>query len=328
MPPSPPFEPRPPGIRRTTCRRFPPRGESTGDDNDVVVVEEPIEFRVGDEPLATVMRTPGHDRDLALGFLFSEGLIDSSRDVGALAFCERQEDDHGGSRNVVVLHLDDGAPTTPRIAPRRGPATSSCGVCGKQSIEDVLRLRPPPTPSREGPTPTADALPWLDPNLLTGLPERLRREQRLFTTTGALHGAAVFDTTGTTRWTREDIGRHNAVDKVVGAALHDEALPLTHTVLQVSGRVSFEIVQKAYRAGIPVVGAVSGVSTLAIELAERVGMSLAGFVRDGRFTVYVDGGHLQDGRQGIRAADAGTGHPGHATSETLDHRGPETPLQS
>ena len=293
MSPSPPSDPSTPGVRIANCRRFPPGVEKAAD--DPVVVEEPIELRIGDEPLATVMRTPGHDRDLALGFLFAEGVIDSPGDVGALAFCEREDDRDHGKLNVVTLHLDAGAATPSRIARRHGPAMSSCGVCGKQSIDDALLLRPPPDRQEESSAMRADVSPWLDSSLLAEFPDRLREAQQLFTMTGALHGAAIFDETGAVRWVREDIGRHNAVDKVVGAAFHDEALPLSRTVIHVSGRVSFEIVQKAYRAGIPVLGAVSGVSSLAIELAESVGMSLAGFVRDGRFTLYADGGHLRDG---------------------------------
>jgi FdhD protein len=290
LPPHP--DPRLPGVRVARCRRFPQDVDSVA--NDPVVVEEPIELRIGDEALATVMRTPGDDRDLALGFLFAEGVIDSPRDIGALAFCERDEDRDSGKRNVVTLHLDASAAAPSRIARRLGPAMSSCGVCGKQSIDDALLLRPPPERPQESSTVAPGVSPWLDPNLLAELPTRLREEQLLFTMTGALHGAAIFDETGAIRWVREDIGRHNAVDKVVGAAFHDEALPLSRTVLHVSGRVSFEIVQKAYRAGIPVLGAVSGVSSLAIDLAESVGMSLAGFVRDGRFTLYADGGHLKE----------------------------------
>jgi len=280
-------------VRLARCVRF---GTQTAEGPfadvslDRVVVEEPLELRVGDFALATIMRTPGHDRDLALGFLYGEGVIDRLDDVGALAFCARDNDPGGAGRqslrNVARLVLADSA-RAPRLMQRHGPALSSCGVCGKRTIDEALELRPPAgvrVPELEDDGGRARA--WIDAARLAELPARLRHEQRVFDSTGALHAAGLFDEHGRALWIREDIGRHNAVDKVVGAAILAGALPLRHTILQVSGRVSFEIVQKAFRGGIPLVAAVSGVSSLAIDLAARVGMTLVGFSRDGRFNVY------------------------------------------
>jgi FdhD protein len=278
------------GVRLTDLRRFP--ALSGAPESDCVVVEEPLEIRVGGETLATVMRTPCDDIELALGFLFAEGVIDAPDDVGALALCVREPADaHAPAEgyNVAVLLARAGLDLGERLSRRHGPAVSSCGVCGKRSIDEAIALRPPPGGVHRTPS---DGVGWLDPATLAVLPEHLRAAQALFARTGALHAAGVFDSRGDARYVREDIGRHNAVDKVVGAAFLDSVLPLACSVLQVSGRVSFEIVQKAYRAGVPVVAAVSGVSSLAIEMAARVGMTLAGFVRERRFSVYADGGHL------------------------------------
>jgi len=272
-----------PGATRVPCSRFP----RTADCEDSVAVEEPLEIRLEDDAFATIMRTPGSDRDLALGFLYSEGVIDSISDVGTLTFCARDSDVE--TANVVQLRAPDGVELASPGGRRHGPSVSSCGVCGKQSIDEVLALPPPPTVTGKS-HDRSD--PWLSLETLVALPDRLRGPQRLFEITGAIHAAAIFDAMGEACRIREDIGRHNAVDKTIGAALLEDALPLERRVLQVSGRVSFEIVQKAYRAGIPVISAVSGVSSLAVDLAGEVGITLAGFVRDGRCNVYVDAGHL------------------------------------
>ena len=252
---------------------------------DHIVVEEPLEIRVNSEAFATLMRTPGDDRDLSLGFLYAEGVIDSLADIGALSV-------HGENALAVVedsprtrpddslLNTADLLPSDPDrkvvIPSRQGPSVSSCGICGKRTISEALALTPPiaSEPSSE---------PWLSLDLIGKLPDRLKQRQELFTRTGALHAAGIFDQDSKLLFVREDIGRHNAVDKLVGAALIEELLPLNNCILQVSGRVSFEIVQKAYRAGIPAISAVSGVSSLSISLARTIDMTLASFVRNGNY---------------------------------------------
>jgi FdhD protein len=255
-------------------------------ETDTIVIEEPFEIRVAHQAFATVMRTPGHDRDLALGFLFGEGVIDGLDDVGALCLCERRPgspiaEDPG---NTVDLIPAAGRVLTLPGHERSLAATSSCGVCGKQTIAAALERTPPPAGRR----PRTPGVPWprWDPRVLVSLPERLREHQEIFTHTGALHAAGIFTGSGEVVVVREDIGRHNAVDKAVGYALARGLVPLDGHVLQVSGRVSFEIVQKAYRAGVEVVAAVSGVSSLAVDLAREVGLVLVGFVRGPSFCVY------------------------------------------
>jgi FdhD protein len=244
---------------------------------DAIVVEEPLEIRVGGEALAVTMRTPGNDMDLAAGFLVSEGLVVEHDDLRSLTYCM----DTGGDANtynVINVRLAELAPV-PTSSLRRALATSSaCGLCGKAQIEDIRAalvhdLRADPT--------------VVDAALITALPERLRDAQAVFELTGGLHGAGLFDAgTGELLVVREDIGRHNAVDKVIGWALREDRLPLRGTVLFVSGRTSFELAQKAAVAGIPVLAGVSAASSLAVELAAETGLTLIGFVRDERMAVY------------------------------------------
>jgi FdhD protein len=234
-----------------------------------VVIEEPLETRLDGEPVAVTMRTPGHDVELALGFLFTEGVIRDPEAIGTAATCD---DDP----NVVEVRTVPGAAGVERPAVRNFYSSSSCGVCGKASLEAV-RVRAAPLDG----DPTRVA-----PALLAALPARLRAAQALFAATGALHAAGLFDAGGRLLCAREDVGRHNAVDKVVGwAALH-AMLPLAGHVLLVSGRAGFEIVQKAAVAGIPVVAALSGPSTLAVELARESGMTLVAFLRGEEMNVY------------------------------------------
>jgi FdhD protein len=243
---------------------------------DRLVTEEPMEIRVhgpGQEPeaLAVTMRTPGSDFELAAGFCRTEGIIDGAADVGSVAYClEGTGPQH---YNVVTLGLR--RPVDLDGSRRRFVANASCGLCGKTALEDVVVACPPVAPG-----------PVVPRAVLDGLPARLRDAQTLFGETGGLHAAALFEPDGTLETLREDVGRHNALDKLVGHALLEGRLPLADRLLLVSGRVSFEIVQKAAVAGIPLVCAVSAPSSLAVRAAERLGQTVIGFLRDGRFNIY------------------------------------------
>lgn len=247
--------------------------------DDQVATEEPLEIRIAQpgEParsLVVTMRTPGADFELAAGFLSSEGIIASADAVRRVAYCTDPELTPEQLYNVVTVDLSGPAAHLP--APRYGAATSACGVCGKESL-DELELR--------GCSPVADG-PLVSPAVLTGLADRLRETQNVFSRTGGLHASGLFTATGELLCAREDIGRHNAVDKVVGWALLNHRLPLSESVLFVSGRAGYEITQKALAAGIPFVAAVGAPSSLAVDLAKRFGMTLAGFVRGERFVLY------------------------------------------
>jgi FdhD protein len=247
---------------------------------DSIAGEEPLEIRVGRSgepktPLAVTMRTPGDDLDLALGFLFTEGLIAGSDDVLTAQLCAGTNEPN--TYNVVDVTLAPHVPPPQTDPTRNFYTTSSCGVCGKASI-DAVRVR-----SRFDVATDAVSVPAA---LLTQLPDRLRAAQRVFDRTGGLHGAALFTADGDLLVAREDVGRHNAVDKVVGWAVREERVPAVGSVLLVSGRASFELAQKASMAGIPVLAAVSAPSTLAVDLAEDVGLTLVGFLRGETMNVY------------------------------------------
>lgn len=243
---------------------------------DVLAVEEPLEIRVGGVPLAVTMRTPGHDVELATGFLVSEGVIAAGDDVRAAIHCGGPGT--GGADNTYnVLDITLARGVAAPEPTRNFYTTSSCGVCGKASIDAVR------TVSRH-PVDRDDVA--VDAAVVAELPGALRAAQAVFEKTGGLHAAGLFTPTGDTLVVREDVGRHNAVDKVVGWAAMNDRLPLRGTVLQVSGRASFELVQKAVMAGIPILSAVSAPSSLAVELAREAGLTLAGFVRDGRMNLY------------------------------------------
>lgn len=246
---------------------------------DALAVEEPLEIRVGGRPLAVTMRTPGDDVDLAIGFLLSEGVVGSAGDVVTARFCAGAADGELNTYNVLNLELADGvAPPADGVA-RRFYTTSSCGICGKASIDAVRTLsRWPLQAPGDGPV--------VDTSVVIALPDRLRAAQRVFDRTGGLHAAGLFTSEGELLVLREDVGRHNAVDKVVGWAAREDRLPLYEHVLQVSGRASFELVQKALMAGIPMLAAVSAPSSLAVELAAGAGMTLVGFLRGDSFNVY------------------------------------------
>jgi FdhD protein len=266
-------------VRRatTSARVHAVDGDATREQPDQLVTEEPMEIRVhgpGQAPqsLAVTMRTPGNDFELAAGFCLTEGLVDRSDDVGEIAYCvDGPTDQHF---NIVTVRLrrpvDLGS-----LAPRRFTANASCGLCGKATLDDVEVQC----------APVADG-PRVARSVLLGLPDRLREAQSVFDATGGLHAAACFEPDGTLLALREDVGRHNALDKLVGHALLERTLPLSRRVLLVSGRLSFEIVQKAARAGIPVLCAVSAPSSLAVGAAERLGQTVVGFLRDPRFNVY------------------------------------------
>lgn len=246
---------------------------------DVLAVEEPLEIRVGGESLSITMRTPGHDFDLAAGFLVSEGVVAHAPDIAAIRYCAGRDDETGENTfNVLDVTLGRGVAAPDVSHERNFYMTSSCGLCGKASIDAVRTASHHPV--------AADPLE-VDAELLATFPDRLRAGQDVFEKTGGLHAAALFDgRTGELLVLREDVGRHNAVDKVVGWAHGEGLLPLTGMVLQVSGRASFELVQKASMAGIPVLAAVSAPSSLAVDLAEEQGMTLVGFLRGRSMVVY------------------------------------------
>ncbi len=245
---------------------------------DFLAAEEPLEIRVGGRSLAITMRTPGHDFDLAAGFLVSEAIIARSDDFRAARYCAGATDEGLNTYNVLDVTLAPGVPTPDPSLERAFYTTSSCGLCGKASI-DAVRTKS----AYSG----ADDPLRLDPALLITFPELLRAGQDVFEKTGGLHAAALFDgRTGEMLVLREDVGRHNAVDKVVGWAVTNDRLPLRGTVLMVSGRSSFELTQKASMAGIPVLAAVSAPSSLAAELAAELGMTLVGFLRGQSMVIY------------------------------------------
>ena len=244
---------------------------------DQLVTEEPMEIRVAGpdghgETVAVTMRTPGHDFELAVGFLLAEGLVQDCSWVRAVGYCDSWSDGDGELLNTVTVHLDRAVDVGRR---RVGPVSTSCGVCGSASLDGLLARCVP-----VGPEP-----PFAGP-VVMGLPARLRAAQRLFGRTGGLHGAGLFAREGAPVAVREDIGRHNAVDKLLGWAALESRLRLTGTALAVSGRVSFEIVQKAAVAGVPVIVAVSAASSLAVDTADQLGMCLVGFARGASANVY------------------------------------------
>jgi FdhD protein len=239
---------------------------------DALAAEEPLEIRVGEAPLTVTMRTPGHDEELAAGFLLTEGIVEDAAQIVALRSYVTSA---SGKKNGVEAELRDCEFNAGQLQ-RNFFAASSCGICGKASIEAIRRrgLRAPDPDFR------------LDPELLCTLPEKLREAQTVFSSTGGLHAAALFDAAGNLVVLREDIGRHNAVDKVVGWAMLNDKLPLSHYAMLVSGRGGFEIVQKALAAGSPVLASVSAPSSLAVQLARELGLTLIGFLRGRRFVVY------------------------------------------
>lgn len=258
-------------------------GACVAEHADVLAVEEPLEIRLGFEQngerthqsISITMRTPGHDLELAAGFLLTEGIVQSVEQIADIRHCGPVVPP--GIRNVVRVELKPEVLVDLARLERHFYTTSSCGVCGKTSIEalEVHQIHG-----------FARGRPVVEPGVVHQLPARLRRAQSVFEQTGGLHAAALFDEQGNLLCLREDVGRHNAVDKLIGAQELARALPLANRLLLVSGRASFELVQKAMMAGIPILAAVGAPSSLAVDLARDRNMTLLGFVRDGRFNIY------------------------------------------
>lgn len=265
----------PPGALTERPIRRHPGGEVRP---DLVVREEPLEIRVEGHPLAVTLRTPGHDLDLAAGFLYTEGVIDGPDDLAALDHVDDPRDKQGNTVDCVLAGGVAAHREAVERATRELYATSSCGVCGKASIDRLQVLAGPLTAPRRP-----------DPDVLVALPARLRAAQAAFEASGGLHAAGLFTFDGELEVLREDIGRHNAVDKVLGWRLRQDRAPVDDRILLVSSRAGFEIVQKALVARVPVVAAVGAASSLAVDLAREMGVFLVGFLRDGRFNIYADG---------------------------------------
>ncbi|UVO13842.1 formate dehydrogenase accessory sulfurtransferase FdhD [Mycobacterium sp. SVM_VP21] len=244
---------------------------------ETLAVEEPLEIRLNGSPLTVTMRTPGSDVELAQGFLLTEGVIARRSDILTVRYCHGSLVDGTNSYNVLDVTLAPGVPMPEVDVTRNFYTTSSCGICGKASLEAVQSI------SRYCP---GDDPVTVDAQVITGMPDRLRAAQKVFDRTGGLHAAALFDKSGRLLVVREDIGRHNAVDKVVGWAVEHDQIPLSGSVLLVSGRASFELTQKAVMSGIPVLAAVSAPSSLAVDLATQSGLTLVAFLRGESMNVY------------------------------------------
>ena len=262
------------------------QGGSAKQRRDRLATEEPLEIRVSvageSRTVAVTMRTPGADFELAVGFLFAEGVVQRREQVIGISYCRDTDLPPDQLYNIVIVELD---PTSrPDLSPleRHFHMTSACGVCGKANLEALTQRGVQPV--RGGTTVT--------PTVISSLPGKLRDRQRVFESTGGLHAAGLFDPRGELLGLREDVGRHNAVDKLVGWALLDGRIPLDEHVIMVSGRSSFEIAQKAASAGIPIVCSVSAPSSLAVDVARTFNMTLVGFVRDDRFNVYAGAGRI------------------------------------
>jgi FdhD protein len=264
---------------RVTARRKASHltADSTSTRPETLAVEEPLEIRINGTAITVTMRTPGSDVELAQGFMLTEGVVGQRDDIARVEYCRGAGADGTNTYNVLDVTLSDGVPTPSLDVTRNFYTTSSCGVCGKGSIDAVRTI------SRHSP---GDDPTVVSSETLSAMPDQLRSAQRIFATTGGLHGAALFDADGTMLVVREDIGRHNAVDKVIGWALENGRIPLTGTVLLVSGRASFELTQKSVMAGIPILAAVSAPSSLAVDLAGQAGLTLVAFLRGDSMNVY------------------------------------------
>ena len=263
-------------MSRVTARRRMRRITSNREINrpDTLAVEEPMEIRLGGQSLTVTMRTPGNDFDLVHGFLFGETVIHEADEVFAARYCAGTDDEGRNTYNVLDVTLRS---PTPAVPTRNFLTTGACGLCGKTALDEVvLRSR----------FPLAAPAAFIDADVLATMPATLRKHQAVFEATGGLHAAGLFTRDGTALAVREDIGRHNAVDKVVGWALRAGRIPAADLVLLVSGRASFELAQKAVLAGIPVLAAVSAPSSLAVDLADDAGLTLAGFLREDTMNIY------------------------------------------
>jgi FdhD protein len=241
---------------------------------DDLTIEEPLEIRVGSKTIATTMRTPGQDEELAIGFLVSEGVIGSRAHIK----CTSRPDHARNSQNIICVEPAAGTKIQTSVPQRLGTITSSCGICGKENIDSVRQMF--------SPIPRSDIR--ITREVLLLLPERMRERQGEFARTGGIHAAAIFNSDGDAKIVREDIGRHNAVDKVIGRAVLDGILPLDRHILLVSGRASFEIVQKALAAGIPIIASVSAPSSLAVSFCRESNQTLIGFLRPPAFNIYTN----------------------------------------
>jgi FdhD protein len=267
-------------VRGTTLKWSSGRNESVADD---LAVEEPLEIRLGGRRFTLTMRTPGHDEELAAGFLFAEGFISSIAELGEI---RRVRDSKGRPEaNSIDIVLKVPADNLRERLSRNFTITSSCGICGRTSIESLTRR-----------IAAVDGSLRVRAETLLAMVPKLRDAQEVFAMTGGLHAAALFDANGKLIVIREDIGRHNAVDKVIGFALRNLSVPLGSNLMLVSGRSSFEIVQKAAAAGLPLLAAVSAPSSLAVELAEETGVTLIGFLRDGSFNIYSHAARIENER--------------------------------
>jgi FdhD protein len=245
--------------------------------DDVLAVEAPLEIRLGGTSISVTMRTPGNDFELATGFLFAEGVIANAEQIRAISHSP------DGKLNIVVVDLRETVTIQHATLQRGFVTTSACGLWGKSSLDALTTNRCPPLPPNDLRVTAA---------VLHGLPDCLRRRQQVFDSTGGLHAAALFDAQGELASLREDFGRHNAVDKLIGSALLRRTLPLQNSILLLSGRASYELVQKALMAGISLVAAVGAPSSLAVSTARRCGMTLIGFLRGGCFNVYSEPGRI------------------------------------
>jgi FdhD protein len=272
--------------RRQMVRRIPIRriGEESSDAIDAVATEEPLGIRLGysrpdgsraEEDVSITMRTPGHDEDLALGFLFTEGIVHERSEVQGVV--PRGQPDAKGLVNIVRVDLVPGVVVDFKRLERHFYTSSSCGICGKASIDSV---------AIQGRFDLREAKLHMSRDALGKLPRALKQRQSAFEQTGGLHAAGLFDARGRISAVREDVGRHNALDKLIGDALQHDRIPLTEYGILVSGRASFELMQKAKMAGCALVAAVGAPSSLAVEMADEFGMTLVGFLKDGGFNVY------------------------------------------
>ncbi len=263
-------------------------GDSSSPFQDLLAVEEPLEIRLNDKSISITMRTPGHDFELAAGFLFSEGILHDAAQIREIRWSPVANGNPRQLGNSVTVELNPGVDVDLDRLDRHFYTTSSCGVCGKASIEAIqaqMEMQGCPVLPRDSPVVASSVIHLL--------PEALRRAQPVFERTGGLHAAALFLSDGTLQLLREDVGRHNAVDKLVGAEMLASHIPLSDRLLFVSSRASFELVQKAVMAGIPILAAVGAPSSLAVETAQRFHLTLLGFVRDSRFNIYSGASRIQ-----------------------------------
>jgi FdhD protein len=259
-------------------------GETSAPFQDLLAVEEPLEIRLGGKSISITMRTPGNDFELAAGFLFTEGIVENAEQIREIRWSHPGNGNPRQIGNSVTVDLNPDVAVDLDRLQRHFYTTSSCGVCGKSSIEAIEAQGCPVLPRNS---------PLIRAAIIHQLPDALRRAQPVFERTGGLHAAALFSKEGELLILREDVGRHNAVDKVIGAEMLAHRIPLSERLIFVSSRASFELIQKALMAGIPLLAAVGAPSSLAVETAQRFNMTLLGFVRDGRFNIYSGASRIQ-----------------------------------